>query len=76
MAQAKIGKPPSTKGAPPPRDERSRNLKMADSEETAQLNFTVPLSFKEDFKEYADKRGMKMVAVLYKAFAILRDEET
>ncbi len=75
MAQANIRKPPGTKGAPPPRDQVSRNLKTTASEETAQLNFTVPLSFKEDFKDYADERGMKMVAVLYRAFAFLQEQE-
>lgn len=79
MAQANIRKPPGnrkpTKGVPPSRDQVSRNLQTTAPVETAQLNFTVPRSFKDDFKDYADERGMKMVAVLYKAFALLRAQE-
>ena len=55
MAQANIQRPPGTKGLPPSRDQVSRTLRTSGSDETAQLNFTVPRSFKDDFKDYAGR---------------------
>ena len=76
MAKAKIKPPPKRKGkgTPPPEDEASNNLTISDKEPTAQINFTVPKSFKDRVRAYAFYNEMKMVDVLRKAFDLLEEK--
>ncbi len=69
---AKTSKPPrGTKGTPT--NNVTPNMEVAKDEETTMMNFTVPLSFKIEFKTYAAQRNIKMVDVLKEAFKDYKD---
>lgn len=77
MAKANIKPPtrrPSGKGMPPSEVEMSRTLDTPQGERTVQLNFTVPESFKDEFKDYAHFNKMKLKEVLLEAFAMLKEQ--
>ena len=52
----------------------SRTLDTPQGERTVQLNFTVPESFKDEFKDYAHFNKMKLKEVLLEAFAMLKEQ--
>ena len=66
---AKIKAPPIRgKGAPP--KQASRTLETTGK--TVQLNFTVPESFKDEFRDYAHVNRMTLKDVLLESFALLQ----
>ncbi len=62
--------PRKTKGTPP--RQSSTNLTKPSDGDTAPLNFTVPPSFRKDYKAFAVEHDMTMVQVLYESFEIYR----
>lgn len=89
MAKANIGKPPrrkTGKGSPPPDTkvthgkgspptEPSTTLDRTDKEPTVQMNFTVPQSFKDEYKEFGYVHRMKLLEMLFEGFRLLKEEK-
>lgn len=64
------------KGAPPPPEAiETSNTTREDTENTVQLNMTVPEEFKRDLKVYAASKGKTMIAIVQEAFYKMRNQE-
>jgi hypothetical protein len=71
---AKIPRPATRKGAPPPPEQAPANLDKTDPNDLKPLNFKVPSEFHREFKTYAAAQGTTMLELLREGFELLKKQ--
>jgi hypothetical protein len=69
---AKVPRPRTGKGTPPPPTSTVANLERPEPTGQAPLNFKVPDDFKREFKTYAAARGISMTKLLMDGFELVK----